>query len=185
MKNSENSIKLQRVSRRLGRFFHIWMYIMPVFVLFYWLGYNSAPIHLINTVLPGIHGGAMPKVLKLNSRLIGLTGDLPALFVMLLALGALRRLFFLYAKGLFFKAENVLYYRKLSRLAFGGILTNIFNKTLLIMALTINNPPGQREFMIAFTRDHVKLMLVAVILMILARVMHEGRELYDENQLTV
>ena len=53
------------------------------------------------------------------------------------------------------------------------------------LALTINNPPGHRVLAISFTADHVKLMFVAIILMIIARVMNEGREIYDENQLTV
>lgn len=127
----------------------------------------------------------MPQVLALNGRLIGLVGDLPALVVMLLSLDTLRRLFFLYARGAFFKVENVAHYRKLSKLAFWGILANIFDKTLVNLALTINNPPGQRVLTIGFTGDHVKLMFVAFILMIIARVMNEGREIYDENQLTV
>jgi hypothetical protein len=135
--------------------------------------------------LPSSLGSAMPQLLELNSRIIGLMGDLPALVVMILSLNTLRRLFFLYAKGIFFKVENVTYYRKLSKLAFWSVLTNIFDKTLLRLALTFNNPPGQREFIISFSVDHVKLMFVAIILMIIARVMNEGREIYDENQLTV
>jgi hypothetical protein len=79
----------------------------------------------------------------------------------------------------------VAHYRKLSKLAFWGILANIFDKTLVKLALTINNPPGQRVLTIGFTADHVKLMFAAIILMIIARVMNEGREIYDENQLTV
>ncbi len=93
--------------------------------------------------------------------------------------------FFLYARGVFFKEDNVTCYRKLSKLAFWGILANIFDKTLVNLALTINNPPGQKVLTISFTGDHVKLMLVAIVLMIIARVMNEGREIYDENQLTV
>jgi hypothetical protein len=185
MKKSENSIKLQRISKRLGCFFYIGTFVLPVFVIFYWLGYNSPPIQLINSVFPGSHGGEMPQVLELNSRLIGLVGDLPALAVTLFSLDTLRRLFFLYAKGVFFRAENVAHYQKLSKLAFWGILANIFDKTLVNLALTINNPPGQRVLTISFTQDHVKLMFVAIILMIIARVMNEGREIYDENQLTV
>jgi hypothetical protein len=185
MKKSKNSIKIQRISKRLGWIFYIGMFVMPVFVVFYWLGYNSHPIQVINSTLPGSHGGGMPQELELNSRFIGLVGDLPTLVVMLLSLDALRRLFFLYAKGVFFKVENVAHYRKLSKLAFWGILANIFDKTLVKLALTINNPPGQRVLTIGFTADHVKLMFAAIILMIIARVMNEGREIYDENQLTV
>ena len=77
------------------------------------------------------------------------------------------------------------HYRKLSKLAFWGIWANIIDKTLVNLALTINNPPGHSVLTISFTADHVKLMFVAIILMIIARVMNEGREIYDENQLTV
>ena len=185
MKESENSIKIQRISKVLGWLFYIGTFVMPVFIVFYWMGYNSSPIQLINSALPGSHGGEMPQVLELNSRLIGLAGDLPALVVMLLSLDVLRQLFFLYARGVFFKVENVAHYQKLSKLAFWSILANIFDKTIVNLALTINNPPGQRVLTISFTADHVKLMFVAIILMIIARVMNEGREIYDENQLTV
>ena len=185
MKKSENTIKIQRISRGLSLLFYIGTFVIPVFAVFYWMGYNSSPIQLINSALPGSHGGVMPQVLELNSRLIGLVGDLPALVVLLLALNTLRRLFFLYARGVFFKVENVAHYRKLSKLAFWSILANIFDRTLVNLALTINNPPGQKALIIGLTADHVKLMFVAIILMIIARVMNEGREIYDENQLTV
>lgn len=185
VKKSENSIKIQRISKRLGCFFHIGMFVMPLFVLYYWLGYNTSPIQLINSALPGNGGRAMPQVLEFNSRLIGLAGDLPALIVILLALVTLRRLFFLYAHGDLFTEENVAQYRVLSKLAFWGILADIVNKSALTVALTINNPPGQRLLTVGFTGDHIKLLLIAVILIIIARVMNEGREIYDENQLTV
>jgi hypothetical protein len=161
------------------------MFIVPAFIVYYWLGYNMFPIQCINSVLPGSHGGEMPQVLALNSRIIGLISDLPALIVMFFCLFALRRLFLLYAKGILFKEENVELYRKLSNLAFWGVLTNIFNETMLHLALTINHPSGHRVLSISFSSDHVKLMVVAVILMIIARIMNEGREIYDENQLTV
>lgn len=185
MKKSKNSIKIQRISKGLGWLFYIGTFVIPVFVVFYWLGYNLSPIQIINSALPGSHGGAMPQMLELNSRLLGLMGDLPALVVMLLSIDTLRRLFFLYARGVFFNVENVTHYRKLSKLAFWSILANIFDKTLVMLALTINNPPDQRVVTVSFTPDHVKLMIVAIILMIIARVMNEGREIYDENQLTV
>jgi hypothetical protein len=185
MKKSENSIKIQRFSRRLGYFFYIGMFALPMFMIFYWLGYNSSPIQLINSAFPGSAGQPMPQVLYLNSRLIGLAGDLPSLVVMLLALKTLRRLFFLYERGDFFKEDNVAQYRVLSRLAFWGILADIVNKSAVTVALTINHPPGQRLLTIGFTGDHLKLMIIAIILMIVARVMNEGREIYEENQLTV
>lgn len=127
----------------------------------------------------------MPQVLELNSRLIGLAGDLPSLVVLILALNTLRRLFILYERGEFFKKENVARYRGLSRLAFWGILADIVHKSAVTLALTVNNPPGQRWLTVGFSGGHIKLMLIAIILMIIARVMNEGRKIYDENQLTV
>ena len=158
---------------------------MPAFVVFYWLGYNLSPVQLMNSALPGSAGQPMPQVLELNSRLIGLAGDVPSLVIVILALNTLRRLFFLYERGEFFKEENVTLYRALSRLAFWGILADIVNKSALTVALTINNPPGQRFLTVGFSGGHLKLMLIAIILMIIARVMNEGRKIYDENQLTV
>jgi len=177
----ENSYRIRKISRRLRLFFQVCIYLLPLVPVACWLWYNDLPQVMHENIFPGKTIDSLP----LNSRLIALGGDLPATLIMVLALIKLTRLFFLYERGLFFQAENVLLFRVLGRLAFWSVLADVFNKTVLEIARTINNPPGQRVLAIGFSSDHLKLLIVAVIIMTIGMVIEEGRKIHEEMQLTV
>lgn len=181
MKNSENDRRIRKISRRLRLLFQISTCLLPLIPVVCWLLYNDLPQVMHQNIFPGKTVDSLP----LNSRLIALGGSLPATAIMVLALIRLKRLFSLYEQGIFFQAENVLLFRLLGRLAFWSVLADVFNKTVLEIALTINNPPGQRVLAIGFSSDHLKLIIVAVIVMLIGMVIEEGRKIHEEMQLTV
>ena len=176
-----NRFRISRMSRRLRIVFKGLVYFLPVVPVLYWLLYNSLPA----VMQEGAFGVGAPLFLEVNSRVFGFAAGLPALVVSIIALNSLSALFSLYERGMYFMAENVKRFRFLGELAMWSILADIFNKTVLIVAQTINNPPGERVLSIGFTSDHVKLLLVAGIVMIIGMVMDEGRKINDENELTV
>lgn len=181
MKTSDNVRRIRKISRRLRLLFQVSAWLLPLIPVVFWLLYNDLPQVMHQNIFPGKTVDSLP----LNSRLIALGGSLPATAIMVLALVRLKRLFSLYEQGIFFQAENVLLFRLLGRLAFWSVLADVFNKTVLEIALTINNPPGQRVLAIGFSSDHLKLIIVAVIVMLIGMVIEEGRKIHEEMQLTV
>ncbi|MDP3478344.1 MAG: DUF2975 domain-containing protein [Desulfoprunum sp.] len=181
MENPSNEQRIQKMSRRLRRLFQVCTYTLPLVPVVYWLGYNHLPQMMHNNVF----SSGAPSWLPLNSRLIALFGGVPAIVILVLALIGLKRLFSLYERGIYFQAENVVLFRLLGKLAFCSVVADVFNKTVLEVARTINNPPGERILSIGLSSDHLKLLVVAVIIMIIGMVIDEGRKIQDEIQLTV
>jgi len=181
MNPSENELKIKKMSRNLRRVFQLCLYLLPPLPFLYWFFYNHLPQIMHENVFPSGPLAWLP----MNSRLIAMSGNIPAIFILVLALISLRRLFALYEQGIYFQAENVVLFRRLSKLAFWSILADVFSKTVLELARTINYPPGHRILSIGFTSDHLKLLIVAAIIMIIGMVVEEGRKIHDEMQLTV
>jgi len=181
MKPAENEKRIRKISKQLRFFFQLCTFLLPLIPVICWLGYNDLPQVMHENFFPGKTIDWLP----LNSRFIALAGSLPATFIMVLALICLKRLFSLYEHGIFFQPENVTLFRLLGKLAFWSVLADVLNKTVSAIALSINNPPGQRVLSIGFSSDHLKLLIVAVIIMIIAMVTDEGRKIHDEMQLTV
>ncbi len=102
-----------------------------------------------------------------------------------MALNSLRQLFALYENGVYFQAENVKRVRILGKLSFFGVVADVIDKSVQTLAFTLNNPPGERIISIGFTDDHLKLLVVAAIINLIAMVMDEGRKNQDELQMTV
>ncbi len=180
-KKRDNEKEIRGLSRKLRIFFQICFYIIPAIPILYWLSYN----HLSPLMQGGAFNGIAPPFLAVNSRIIAFLGGVPAIIVVLAALNSLKELFGLYEKNIYFQAGNVKQFRLLAKLALWSVLADIVNKTVIILAKTINNPPGEKVLSIGISSDHLKLIVVAGILMIIGRVMDEGRKIYDESQLTV
>lgn len=180
-KLSGNEDKIRGMSRRLRIFFQVCLFALPTIPILYWFGYN----HLSPIMQGGVFEGGAPPFLAINSRVIAFLGGVPALVVTLIAINSLKSLFSLYERGIYFEAENVKQFRLLGKMALWGVLTDIVNKTVLVLAQTINNPPGEKSLSIGISSDHVKLMVIACIIMLIGMVMDEGRRINDENQLTV
>lgn len=181
MQATENKHRIEKMSRRLRRLFQICTFILPLIPVFFWLGYNHMPQVMHDNVFPA----TAPSWLPVNSRIIALLGSMPAIVILVLALIGLKRLFSLYEQGIYFQSENVVLFRLLAKLAFCSVVADVINKTVLELARTINNPPGQRLLSISLSSDHLKLMIVAVIIMIIGMVIDEGRKIQDEIELTV
>lgn len=181
MEISDNQRRITRLSRRLRRLLQLCIFILPLVPVLFWLGYNHMPQVMHESVFPG----SFPSTLPLNSRLIALAGGLPATVILVFALLNLGRLFALYERGIYFQDENVRLFRTLARLALFSVIADVVNKTVMELARTINNPPGERLLSISLSSDHIKLMIVAAIVMLIGMVIDEGRRINDEMELTV
>jgi len=181
MKKENNTTHIQRLSKKLRIIFTLLMYLVPILTILFWVNYNNLPSFMEGF----IDYVDMPASLPLNSRALALLGSAPLVAIEIMALNSLRQLFALYENGVYFQAENVKRVRILGKLAFLGVVADVIDKSVQTLAFTLNNPPGERIISIGFTDDHLKLLVVAAIINLIAMVMDEGRKNQDELQMTV
>ena len=61
----------------------------------------------------------------------------------------------------------------------------IIHRSLLSVALTLHNPPGQRIFTLDIGSPDLTALLLGNILAVIAWVMEEGRKLQEDQDFTV
>ena len=95
------------------------------------------------------------------------------------------RLFRLYEQGQIFRDSNVRCFRNLSRVLIWWFAAGIVQKSLLSIALTLHNPPGQRIITVELGSPDLTALLLGAILAVIAWVMEEGRKLQEDQDFTV
>lgn len=127
--------------------------------------------------------GVAAADLSMSQRLLGYLTDLPALaagsYVFFTLAGICRR----YGNGELFSTAVARAYRRfaLGMLAWAGL--KVLSQTLLVLALTLDHPPGQRLLSIGIGSDSLAMVLVGLAVHLLGQVMEEGRRLQEDNAL--
>ena len=58
----------------------------------------------------------------------------------------------------------------------------ILSETLAVLALTIYNPPGQRQLSIGISETEIYAIILGLLLVTLAKILHEAAVISEENQ---
>ena len=181
---TENFQRIARLSRRLRALFLGLAVLQPVALIAYWLFYNALPpaamAHLHTS-----YASQAPLPFPLETRLLALFATAPAIGGGAWIALILARLFGHYSAGRIFEAENVRCFRRLgyALLALAGLRT--LSTALGSLALTWANPPGQKALALTIQSQDLVLAIAAVVTLLIARVMEEGRRLEDERRLTI
>ena len=123
--------------------------------------------------------------MSLSGRLMGLVITMLPTGVAMWGAFHLMRLFRYYEQGLIFKLVNVQCFKKLSRVLIWWFAAGIVHRSLLGVALTLHNPPGQRVLAVDLGAPDLTALLLGIILAVIAWVMEEGRRLQKDQELTV
>ena len=178
---------ITRPSRRFALLFRAVFYLYPVAMLCLWLWVDPAGevnwtgLDPIGSVLGGypVHEfGMWQRVACFGASM--LTGG-----AVMYVFSRLSRLFDLYARGEFFGPGNVAYYRSIG---YGLIIQQALSLPeggLLALALTWNNPVGERIFTLGVDDANVSLVVVGLMIILVSRIMDEGRKMSEEQQLTI
>ena len=105
--------------------------------------------------------------------------------VVMFGIRVLVDLFRLYENGLFFRAENVACFKKISRILIWWVIAGIIVTPLTTIILTMNNPPGEHALQISFQSADLTALIIGGILSVVAGVMEDGQRLQEELELTV
>lgn len=99
----------------------------------------------------------------------------------LYALGCLWRLFGRYARGEVFSATSV---RWFARFAYGLLaywFVHVANRALMSVALSWDNPSGQRVLLVGIGSDDYVLLLFGAVLAAVAKVMQQAARMAEDN----
>jgi hypothetical protein len=95
------------------------------------------------------------------------------------------RLFGLYARGMIFTSGNVACYRKLGHVILWSMAASIVHSSLMTVVLTLDNPPGQRMISFGISSSEIARLLIGMTVLLVSWIMEVGREIQEEQQLTV
>lgn len=181
--------KIQRVSLGFRIIFQSLFIFIPLMQVVAWI---MAPqsIHFLAhvfqfDVIPHMYQAKILHTLTASDKVLGLMVSMIPTGVSLFCLYFLIKLFKLYERGEIFSALNVNYIRKIGYVLVIGQLLNPLYEALMGIVLTIQNPPGQRMFGVAFTQNNIEILIFALLLLLVSWIMAEGHKLREEQQLTV
>lgn len=119
-------------------------------------------------------------------KLFGFCADLIGALPFLISLFFLKRLFSHYKDGEIFTRRNAILYRKLGVLyLMDALFITSLSQTLMILAVTMTNPPGHRYLSISFGTPNLSSLFYGTLVVIVSWVMLEASRLHDEHKFTI
>ncbi len=176
--------RIQKVSRMLRFILMAVMVLLPVVSLVCWLSFNILPtsVDVLNLRSIPIE---VQRNLSLHSRLLCFAASFIPICVQMVGIVVLMRLFKLYEQMLFFSDANVACFRKLGKVLLAQAIAGVLYVPLLSLAITMDNPPGQRRLAVGFDSLDVTALVVGIMVIVISWVMEEGRKIQDEHLYTV
>ena len=187
MKRSVTLGKIERLSRALRFIFMSFFTLIPIIAVLFWVFFDEVRSFEYMNDINGVSLAGLPipsptppiiKALGFAVSLIPTGIDMAVMFF-------LARLFGLYAKGKIFTGENVRYIKKIGvTLLIGQALSPVY-QALLSAALTCQNPAGERMIRIGFSDANITSVTTALVVIVAAWIMDEGRKINEEQALTI
>lgn len=165
--------------------FQIVLIIIPISTYFEWIEFDRVAFSMLDSLrydhpdLPKI--STLPMSTRLECYIIAMIPN----FVVMFGLYHLIKLLKLYEIGLIFTKENINQIKICSYTIFVWFFANFLASTLLVLALTMNNPEGQRILSITFASKEFSALVIGTIAIFIAHIMEEARKIKDENDHTV
>lgn len=114
-------------------------------------------------------------------RGLGLGLSLIPLAIALFALVNLRRLFSFYAAGVYFTPATVRCFTNMAWTLVAATPAGILTGAALSVALSYDNPAGQRELAISLSSAQLTMLLTGIVLLVISWVMADAVRLQEEN----
>lgn len=179
MRKEKNMFRIEKWSYGVRVLFQIILVGIPVVALLRWVVFDREAI----AILDGLrHRHYLPEVVSLSYGVrwvcfgIAMIGNLVAMF----GFYHLVKLFKLYEKGQIFTQANIKEMKMGAYTIFVWCIANFFTSILLVLALTINNPVGQRILSISLDTKDFSTLVVGIIAIVIVQIMEEARKIKDE-----
>ncbi|WP_066856526.1 DUF2975 domain-containing protein [Halodesulfovibrio spirochaetisodalis] len=178
---------ITKPSKRFALLFRVFFYAYPILMLCLWLWSDFSDtgswsnFGLAESILRG--HTIQPVTTWQRIACFGasmLTGG-----AIMYVLRMLSRLFALYSRGEFFGVDNVACYRAIGIGLIVQQALSLPQGALQSVILSFTNPQGQRFISISVDDANISLVVVGLMVILISRIMDEGRKLQEEQQFTV
>lgn len=187
--------RITKPSKRLALLFSILFYAYPVCTFALWMicdvdpngeltfGVEAADLGMDMVLAEGVNMSTTNP--ELWQRVGGFLATMIPGAAIMYAYHSLSRLFTLYSRGEIFEKSNVGCYRGVAWAIIAHYLLVIPGGTLTTLIMTLNNPEGERIIQVSVDDSNLSMMVVGIMILLIARIMDEGRKLKEEQALTV
>ncbi|MCX7344061.1 MAG: DUF2975 domain-containing protein [Proteobacteria bacterium] len=186
--------KIQKLSCTLKKIFQILAIASPILICLQWLLIDWQPVKTLVQMSMILKPVITPEglvnfaeiAMSSTSKLVALFGNLLGATPYILGYILLHKLFSNYQHGQIFNKSNPAIFQKLGRLILiNGILIIPLKEGLMVVAATLNSPPGHRYLTLSFGTPNLEATLCGLLVIVISWVMQEGQAIQEENQLTV
>ncbi|MEF2145299.1 MAG: DUF2975 domain-containing protein [Desulfovibrionaceae bacterium] len=180
--------RIRKVSIWFKWIFMAGLVVYPLFVMVFWALADQADLpYMLGVTMGNCYLSDIPVLSPLTwvSRLLAFSACLLPMSATMVALYALVRLFSLYSRGEIFSRRNVQLIRWVGYALIARQIVDPFHQALLTLALTMNNPEGERLVSIGLSDSNITALLVGFVIVLISWVMDEGRKLKDEEALVI
>jgi hypothetical protein len=173
----ENMNRIQRVSRGFRLLCTVAIVALPVGAALFWGWFNQMAWPLpqgagdLNVTLP----------LSTATLVASFAISMIPLAVVMFGLLQLRRLFELYGHGTIFAAANARCLRRLGWTLIVWMLADVVFDALISVALTLGNPPGQRQLSISLAGADLTALFLGGVILIISWVMDEAGKMAADH----
>lgn len=179
-----NIDKIKKTSRLFRIIFTVIMIITPIIPIILIMSSNELPeamrLQMFKDSL--VH---LKNNLSFQTRLLASGASLLTSGIAMTGFYFVIRLFKLYETGRIFSPENVNFFKKLGYILIAYMFAGIVHNSIMTIILTLSNPSGQRMISVGFSSSDLSKLIIGIILILVSRVMDAGREMQEEQQLTV
>jgi len=178
--------KIQTTSRMLSRLFLALCWIIPLGTAYLVLFHLKECLDwgLFSLMLPSEQVQHIETFSPAHRLLILAIQFLPISITVFIC-ASLARLFKLYEYGRLFEEDNIKLVRRISIYMLSGELLHLVYQPLMTVALTFNNPPGERMASISLGSTNVATLITALIILVASWIFKEANQLNKEAQLTI
>jgi len=173
--------EIELFSKKISKLFQIFFIGTPIFTIIFWLypeqmlsmGINPFPIPQEQVTFNGV------------SKLLGFGISLFPTTIVMILLYLVIRLFKNYQKGEVFNQNNISYYKKLGKYLFLLACVNFLCTGLMSVALSFQNPHGQRFLCLSIGTAQILPILIGLVIIGISHVMNEAFRIEEEQKYTI
>tara|TARA_B100001029_G_C14940743_1_gene383068 strand:+ start:336 stop:857 length:522 start_codon:yes stop_codon:yes gene_type:complete len=155
---------IKRASSGMSKLCYLAIVVMPLFFAWIWIDFERVALNLgENNAL------VMPESLDLLSRIMGFTLSVIPVALLIRGLFSLIKFLDNLQESDYFNHQNSIYLGIFASMLLWSTLVRPITDALVTIAVTFNNPPGQRSVSLNLGIDEITGMFFGVLILILSR----------------
>ena len=171
-----NTQKIQRMSTLISTLCSLSLIALPLLQIWIWADLLG-PHGTFKYIGRAFH----PETIALPYRILGFSISMVPVALLMWSILHLRSLFELFRKAVFFSGANARLLHQFAMMLFFNTLASPIARSLVSVAVTINNPQGQRAVVFTISGGDLKSLFVATVFLAMAWVMREAHAMAQEN----